>query len=134
MNSYILDTNICIYIINQSPQNVLKKFHELDYRQISISIITYGELFYGISKGNNFAKSKISLDKFTQNIHIIPIDSNVAKHYGDIRAKLSKQGDIIGNNDLWIVAHARSLDATLVSNNLKDFERVQGLKTENWVG
>ena len=59
MNSYILDTNICIYIINQSPQNVLKKFHELDYRQISISIITYGELFYGISKGNNFAKSKI---------------------------------------------------------------------------
>ena len=132
MINYILDTNICIYIINQNPQSVLKKFHKLDYHQISISTITYGELFYGISKGNNFAKSKISLDKFTQNINIIPIDNDVAKHYGDIRAKLSKQGDIIGNNDLWIAAHVRNLDAILVSNNLKEFKRIQGLKTENW--
>ena len=102
--------------------------------RILIGIFWVGWFYFWIWEGNNFAKSKISLDKFTQNIHIIPIDSNVAKHYGDIRAKLSKQGDIIGNNDLWITAHARSLDATLVSNNLKDFERVQGLKTENWVG
>ena len=133
MIDYILDTNICIYIINQSPQQVLRKFRELDYRQISISTITYGELFYGISKSNNFVKSKASLDKFTQNIRIMPIEHKVASHYGDIRATLSKQGNIIGNNDIWIAAHTRSLGATLVSNNLREFDRVERLKTENWI-
>jgi tRNA(fMet)-specific endonuclease VapC len=130
---YILDTNICIYIINKSPKQVLDKFLSLNNAKIAISIITYGELLYGIQKSNYTTKSQKILDKFANNINILNTNNNTAKYYGEIRSDLSKNGNIIGNNDLWIAAHAKSLNAILVTNNEKEFNRVDGLRVENWL-
>jgi tRNA(fMet)-specific endonuclease VapC len=130
---YILDTNICIYIINKSPKQVLDKFLSLNNAKIAISIITYGELLYGIQKSNYTTKSQKILDKFANNINILNTNNNTAKYYGEIRSDLSKNGNIIGNNDLWIAAHAKSLNAILVTNNEKEFNRIDGLRVENWL-
>lgn len=133
MIDYVLDTNICIYIINHKPSDVYEKFKTLENSKIAISVITYGELLYGINKSAYFKKSKLNLDIFTSVAKVLPMNEKVAYYYGEIRCDLSKKGQIIGNNDLWIAAHAKSINAVLISNNLKEFNRVKGLKVENWV-
>jgi tRNA(fMet)-specific endonuclease VapC len=110
----------------------LDKFLSLNNATIAISIITYGELSYGIQKSNYATKSQKKLDEFASNINILNTNNGTAKHYGEIRSDLSKNGNIIGNNDLWIAAHAKSLNAILITNNEKEFNRVEGLKVENW--
>jgi len=132
MLHYILDTNICIYITKQRPPEVLEKFSSLKVGSVGMSLITYGELLYGTYRSKNAEKAQDVLDELISIIPIIPIEEAVAQHYAEIRANLSAQGMIIGNNDLWIAAHARSLNKTLVTNNLKEFNRVQGLMLENW--
>ncbi len=129
----MLDTNICIYIIKKQPASVLERFEQLPFGSVSMSLVTYGELEYGALRSNNSNKALNTLEEIKNYIPVLPIEINVAKHYADIRADLAKKGTPIGNNDLWIAAHARALGHTIVSNNIKEFERVENLKLENWV-
>ena len=130
---YMLDTNICIYIIKKQPVSVLEKFEQLQLGAVSMSLITYGELEYGALRSNHSEKALNILDELLNYIPVLPIQSDVAKHYAAIRANLAIKGTPIGNNDLWIAAHARALGYTLVSNNIREFERVENLKFENWI-
>lgn len=130
---YMLDTNICIYIIKHKPKSVIDRFKKLNNASIYISSITYSELLYGAEKSANVAKNLLALTMFLSNIEILPYDESASIDYGFIRAKLEKNGMTIGPLDMLIAAHAKSLNITLVSNNLKEFKRVDGLKLENWV-
>lgn len=133
MLEYILDTNICIYIIKQKPQSVLKKFSTLKPGTVAMSLITHAELMYGAERSQSRQASHDRLLELTTLIPVLSLEATVAEHYADIRARLSLQGALIGNNDLWIAAHARALNKVLVTNNLREFERVEGLRLENWV-
>ena len=129
---YMLDTNICIFILKNRPENVKKKFKAI--KNICISSVTYGELCYGIENGEPHLREKRweQLDEFTQRILIDPWDEDAAKHYGLVRALLKKEGNLIGNNDLLIAAHSRSISAVLVTNNTKEFSRIPDLTIEDW--
>ena len=129
--SYILDTNICIYITKQVP-HVLKQFESLNIGEAAMSAITYGELLYGAHKSNHTEKALFNLKKLSHFIPPLPVSISATQHYGEIRNSLEKQGTPIGANDLWIAAHALALNATLITNNEKEFRRVEGLKIENW--
>lgn len=131
--SYLLDTNICIYIMKQKPKSVLDKFEQLTVGMVGMSAITYGELLYGAQKSNNSRKAKNIIHQICDYIPPLPISLKVSEYYAEIRAGLEKKGNIIGNNDLWIAAHALELGTTLVTNNEKEFARIKQLKLENWV-
>lgn len=128
----MLDTNICIYIMKQRPKNVLQKFESLPIGSVVMSLITYGELEFGALRSNNSRKAMDLLEEITAYIPAQPMPIDTAKQYANIRATLSVKGTIIGNNDLWIAAHARLRDDILVTNNICEFERVENLKIENW--
>lgn len=130
---YLLDTNICIYIAKEKPLTLMKKFEKLKAGEIGMSIITFGELLYGANKSHFPKKSHEKLMEVATLIPVLPLNEEVANHYGDIRATLEKQGKPIGNNDLWIAAHALALKVTVVTNNVREFNRVPGLQLENWV-
>ena len=130
---YILDTNICIYISKEKPIEVLQKFEQLEVGDVGMSMITHAELLYGAKRSQQSKKSFKDLEQLISLIPVLPFQNNVAEHYADIRSDLSNKGTIIGNNDLWIAAHVRAMDKILVSNNLKEFQRVQKLKLENWI-
>lgn len=130
---YLIDTNICIYIAKHHPVNVMRRFEQLDQGDVAMSFITHGELLFGAEKSNYKAQT---LEKLQRLIELIPVEfpnPETASHYGQIRAHLELTGTPIGANDLWIAAHARSNDMILVSNNIKEFQKVPGLKLENWV-
>lgn len=129
---YILDTNICIYIIKQKPKIVLDRFKNHRLGEIGISSITSAELHYGVSKSTNLNKNQIALNQFLIPLEIFDFDYNASVEYGKIRFELEKAGTPIGPLDLLIAAHAKSLAMTLVTNNQKEFNRVSGLKIENW--
>lgn len=129
---YLLDTNICIYIAKQKPLHILTKFEELVIGEAGMSTITYGELYYGAQKSQHPQKNATLLQELTGLIPSLPIPTDAGKHYGQIRSKLEKSGTPIGNNDLWIAAHALSLGVILVTNNLKEFNRIPHLTLENW--
>ena len=133
MATYLLDTNICIYLIKRRPLSVLRRFEQLAVGEVAMSVITLGELEYGACRSRNPAKAFQVLKTLKDYIPVVPCSENVAGHYADIRADLAARGEMIGNNDLWIAAYARALGWTLVSNNLREFERVKGLALENWV-
>ena len=130
---YMLDTNICIYVLKNHSKELRHKFKAI--KNICISSITYGELCFGIENGDNSMREARweQLDIFTQRLLIDPWDEDAARHYGFIRAVLKKQGTLIGNNDLLISAHALSMNAVLVTNNVREFSRVPDLTIENWV-
>ena len=130
---YMLDTNICIYIIKKKPISVLNKFESLPIGAVTMSLVTYGELEFGALRSNNAKKALDILDELAAYIPVLPMPTDAAKEYADIRANLSAKGLLIGNNDLWIAAHARALGQTLVTNNVKEFERVENLTLDNWV-
>lgn len=129
---YMLDTNICIYIAKHHPPDVKTRFEQLRPGQLVMSVITYGELYYGASKSTQRMKALTQLEELVQDIPIEDLNSTVAQAYGEIRATLEKQGRLIGNNDLWIGAHAMALDVTLATNNEREFKRIAGLSVENW--
>lgn len=131
---YLLDTNICIYIAKQRPLSVFKKFQELSVGEIGMSIITYGELFYGVHKSEHLRKSMQILKELTHLIPPISLPIDAGECYGNIRASLNAKGIPIGNNDLWIASHALSQKLILVTNNTREFARVDGLHYEDWVG
>ena len=129
----MLDTDICIYVLKKHSDKLRHKFKVT--KNICISSVTYAELCFGIENGDNSMREARwkELNLFTQRLFIESWDENAAKHYGSIRALLRKQGVSIGNNDLLIAAHARSLDSVMVTNNIREFERVPDLTIENWI-
>jgi tRNA(fMet)-specific endonuclease VapC len=130
--TYLLDTNICIYIIKQKPQIVFDKFKKIALGNIGISSISVAELFFGVMKSANIEKNSIALEQFLLPLEIIDFDSSAAIEYGEIRAILERKGTPIGSLDMLIAAHAKSQALIVVTNNEKEFNRVEGLKVENW--
>lgn len=133
MIAYMLDTNICIYIIRSKPGNVLKRLQQHLLSDIGISSITLSELEYGAAKSLRPQQNKLALAQFLAPIEILPYDDEAAQRYGNIRADLERKGTPIGSLDLLIAAHALSLDCVLITNNEAEFRRVEGLTVENWV-
>ncbi len=130
---YILDTNICIYIIKKRPASVIERFTDLPFGSIGISTITLAELQYGIAKSSNPQKNQDALNRFITPLEILDFDYNAVLEYGKVRATLESKGKPIGPLDTLIGAHAKSLDLILVTNNEKEFLRIDELKVENWV-
>ncbi len=130
---YMLDTNICIYVLKSHSDKLRHKFKAI--KNICISSVTYGELCFGVENGDHSKRETRweQLDLFTQRLIIDPWDEDAARHYGSIRSLLKKQGTLIGNNDLLIASHARSQNAVLVTNNIREFNRVPDLTLDNWV-
>lgn len=128
---YMLDTNTCIFIIKKD-ENVLSHLKKIDFKEICISSITLSELEFGVAKGMHSEKNQKALDAFVYNFSILPFDSNAAHEYGKIRANLEKIGSPIGGMDMLIAAHAKSQKLILVTNNTKEFIRVDGLNIEDW--
>ena len=129
--SYLLDTNICIYIINSRPETVLQRFHQERIGNIGISSITAAELIYGIIKSGS-ERNRLALEMFLAPLEIYPFDESVIWHYGEVRAYLEKQGKPIGALDTMIAAHSLALNTILVTTNTREFNRVDGLHYENW--
>jgi tRNA(fMet)-specific endonuclease VapC len=129
---YMLDTNMCIYIAKHRPPAVRDRFERLKPGQLVMSAITYGELSYGASKSNQRVQALTQLEELVQDVPVVELDFRAAEAYGEIRATLEKQGRPIGNNDLWIGAHALALSLTLATNNEREFKRIHGLSLENW--
>lgn len=130
--TYMLDTNICVYAIKQAPPNVYKMLDEKLDCGICISSMTLAELEYGVSNSAFPEKNEAAIVKFTTNIPVIPFDAPAAIEYGKICAYLHKRGTPIGTMDMLIAAHALALGLTVVTNNVREFERVPGLMIENW--
>ena len=130
---FMLDTNICIYLIKRKPAAVLERFKQTDISEISISSITLSELFYGVSKSSKPEQNFMALTQFVAPLEILSFGGGAAQYYGELRAHLQKKGTPIGSLDMLIAAHALSLASTIVTNNEKEFIRVPQLKIENWV-
>ena len=130
---YLLDTNICICIQRKKPEEVLARFQKLNHGDAAISVITWGEMLYGAEKSRQRKKALQLLEEFKTFIPVLPIPENAGKTYGAIRASLESRGKLIGNNDLWIAAHAKAASLIVVTNNEQEFQRVPGLKVQNWV-
>jgi tRNA(fMet)-specific endonuclease VapC len=133
MIKFLLDTNICIYIIKKKPIQVIKHLQSLDISEVGISSITLSELEYGISKSAKPEQNKLALAKFLAPLEILPYNDASAEKSGVIRLNLEKVGTPIGPLDTLIAAHALSLGCILVTNNVKEFRRIKGLQIENWI-
>ena len=130
---YLLDTNICIYIAKGQPLAVRQHFERHPLQALAMSTITVGELRFGAEKSQFRERALATLDQLVQMIRPSALPMAAAEHYGHVRASLQRQGLPIGNNDLWLAAHALAEDWTLVTNNTREFDRVPGLRVENWV-
>ena len=128
----LLDTNICIYIARNRPAKMAERFAAAAPGSLGISIITWGELCFGANKSHDPIRAQHSLNRFAEVVPVQAMSADVGMHYGEIRAALELAGTPIGNNDLWIAAHARSLATTLITNNTKEFVRVPGLEVDCW--
>lgn len=128
---YLLDTNICIYVINARPPAVVSRFlaHEAD--GLGISAVTASELYWGVHKSQS-ARNLAALEKFISPLTVLDYDLSAARRYGELRAHLDRLGQPIGPLDQQIAAHALALGITLVTNNVREFQRVPGLRVENW--
>ena len=132
MLRYLLDTNICIDVIKRRPESLLDRFNE-NASHLGISTVTLAELLHGAEKSSQPQRTLSVVEDFCSRLDVLDYGIKAAQHYGQIRAALERRGMPIGINDLHIAAHARSEGLTLVSNNLREFERVEGLLYENWV-
>jgi tRNA(fMet)-specific endonuclease VapC len=130
---FLLDTNICIYIIKNKPPQVLNKFKKLDISDVGISSITVAELEYGVYKSQRQEQNRVALSQFLISLEILPYDERATQIYGRIRAELEFQGIVIGSMDMLIASQAISLGLILVTNNIRELSRIPGLVLENWV-
>jgi len=130
---FILDTNICIYIARKQPAAVMAQFEKLKRGEAVLSVVTYGELRFGAAKSQQREQVLRNLEELTSLLPVQPLPIDAAEHYGLIRAVLETKGRPIGGNDLWIAAHAVAEGLVLVTNNTREFQRVPGLKVQNWV-
>jgi tRNA(fMet)-specific endonuclease VapC len=131
MLKYLLDTNIVIYVLKRKPREVLDVFNS-NASRMAISSITLSELIYGAEKSSRVIQNLEAVEDFTSHLDVLSYDSRASLHYGRIKAGLEKKGEIIGENDLHIAAHAISQGLILVTNNLREFNRVPNLALENW--
>jgi tRNA(fMet)-specific endonuclease VapC len=131
MLRYLLDTNICIYVIKRRPAQMLERFNRHS-GHMAISAITLSELLHGVEKSAAPDRNLTVVENFCGRLEVLPYGGKACLHYGQIRASLERQGLPMGVNDLHIAAHARSEGLTLVSNNLREFQRVDGLLLDNW--
>lgn len=129
---YLLDTNICITIVNDRPAAVRARFASAAAGDVGMSTITSGELIWGAQVSSKARENLQRLRAFGRLVPVLDLPAEAAEHYGEIRVLLQKKGAPIGPNDLWIAAHARAAGLVLVSNNEREFKRVPGLKVENW--
>ena len=128
----MLDTNIVSYVIRNRDFSLIDKFEQMSvHATIALSSITVAELFYGVRKKQN-KKLEVAVREFLLPLEKFCFDENAALHYGEIRAQLESTGSLIGAHDMLIAAHAKSIEAILVTNNVREFQRVQGLVVENW--
>jgi tRNA(fMet)-specific endonuclease VapC len=132
MLKYLLDSNIVIYVLKRRPKEVLDIFNT-NASRMAISTITLSELMYGAEKSINIDKNLEAVEEFVSHLEVLPYDAKASQHYGQIKAALEKKGQIIGENDIHIAAHAISHGLILVSNNVREFKRVPNLALENWV-
>ena len=132
MLKYLLDTNIVIYVLKRRPKEVLGIFN-VNASRMAISSITLSELFYGAEKSSKTDQNLEAIEEFVSHLEVLPYDAKASQHYGRIKATLEKKGQIIGENDIHIAAHATSYGLILVTNNLREFKRVPNLALENWV-
>jgi len=129
---FLLDTNIVIYIRRKRPPEVLRRFTRLSPGEAALSVVTYGELLYGVERVQNKAGARAMLQEFVSLVPVLPLPRGAGEAYGKVRALLSSKGQVIGNNDLWIAAHALAADLVLATNNVREFSRVPELRIENW--
>ncbi len=130
---WMLDTNICIYIIKRKPMEAHQRLARLPIDQIAVSSVTLGELLFGLQKSAAREKSEQVLRQFLAHVSVLPWEEEAAEHYAGIRAHIERRGMPIGHMDLMIAAHARSVGATLVTHNTREFQRVPDLRWEDWV-
>jgi tRNA(fMet)-specific endonuclease VapC len=132
MLTYMLDTNICIYVMKNYPHDLKEKFNLLA-EQLCISSITLGELHYGAEKSARRADNLTAIEHFVARLDVLPFGAKAAAHYGQVRAELERAGPPCGPHDMQIGGHARSEGLIVVTNNLREFSRMPGIRTENWV-
>lgn len=130
---YMLDTNLCIYIMKRRPPEVHERLRGVPVGEVALSAVVLAELRYGVRRSSQRERSEAALDDFLAFTQVLGWPEEAAEHYADIRAALVQEGTLIGSNDLLIAAHARSEAVVLVTNNGHEFERVPGLQVENWV-
>jgi tRNA(fMet)-specific endonuclease VapC len=130
---FLLDTNICVYIRRRRPPEVLARFRRLKPGEAVLSVITYGEFVYGAEKSQLREQAIRLLTELAGLVPVLELPPATGQFYGAIRAALETKGETIGNNDLWIAAHAKAAGLILVTNNEKEFRRIPGLKIQNWV-
>jgi tRNA(fMet)-specific endonuclease VapC len=131
MLQYMLDTNICIYVIKNRPVGLREQFNRLA-EQICISTITLAELYYRAEKSSRGVENLRAVEQFVARLETLPFSAAAAAHYGQVRAELERAGQPAGPHDMLIGAHARSAGLIVVTNNLREFERIRGLRVENW--
>ncbi len=129
----MLDTNICIYLIKNNPPEVGERFRKYVFGELGISSIAVSELMYGVHKSRQPEKNMTALDAFLLPLKILPFDEAASRQYGLLRAALEKKGTPIGSMDMLIAAHALAMGCTLITHNIREFNRVEGLKTETWI-
>jgi tRNA(fMet)-specific endonuclease VapC len=132
MKRYMLDTDMCSYIIKEHPESVRQRFQTLAMEQLCISVVTYAELIYGVERSSSKRVNRPIIEDFVRHLDVMDWDTEAADQYGVIRAELEAAGTPIGAMDMMIAAHAKSIKAVLVTNNQKHFTKVKGLKIDNW--
>lgn len=132
MLGYMLDTNICIYVMKNYPQELREKFNSLA-EQLCISSITLGELHFGAEKSSRRTENLTAIEHFVARLDVLPFDAKAAAHYGQLRAELERAGTPCGPHDMQIGGHARSQGLIVVTNNAREFSRMKGIRVENWV-
>ncbi len=130
---YMMDTDTCIYLKNRRPPEITERFRTLQWGDVVISVITFGELYNGALKSREADAALNNINRLRERLPVQPLPIEAAKTYATIRSSLEKQGNIIGGNDLWIAAHALALNLIVITNNTKEFNRVENLNVENWV-
>jgi len=133
MNLYMLDTDICAFILRKTSAVLLERIQTVPLQQQCMSVVTFAELLYGVQVSSRKKGNREAVDLLARYVSILDWTPTAAQHYAEIRMELKKKGQQLGANDLMIAAHARSMEAVIVTNNVKDFGRVKGLKLENWM-
>ena len=129
---YLLDTNICIYLSKRNHPDLLAKLAQIPVVEAGISVVTYGELVYGAFKSERRKENLHTIGEFIEAFRPLPLPVEAGQAYGSIKEDLRAKGQIIGENDLWIASHALTEDYILVTNNMREFKRINGLQIENW--
>jgi tRNA(fMet)-specific endonuclease VapC len=132
MLRYMLDTNLCIRVLRDRPQGLRERFN-VEAASLCISTVTLAELLYGAEKSQRPVETRHEVERFAARLEVLPFDADAAAHYANIRADLERKGQVIGAYDMMIAGHARSRGLVVITGNLREFTRVEGLRSEDWL-